>query len=246
MFNSCVLPINDYCSGVWAGNSVRNCTTDIIQNRAIRFYLGVHKFASNHVINGDMGWEFSSVRRKIEMLRLWNRFLSFDDTRLTKNVYIWDKSLCAHNWSSEIKVVFVEMNMVEFFEQCLPVNLQQCKSILHNIECDRWHFECLRKPKLRTYIQMKFVYEKESYVSLDLNRTVRSFIARLRTGTLLLMVEVGRFRGVELENRICPICFSEVEDEIHFLFKCQYYNHLRAVFYNNIVAKGYRDFRLSS
>ena len=59
------------------------------------------------------------------------------------------------------------------------------------------------------------------------------------------MVEVGRFRGVELENRICPICFSEVEDEIHFLFKCQYYNHLRAVFYNNIVAKGYRDFRLS-
>ncbi len=36
---------------------------DTIQNRAIRFYLGVHKFASNIAINGDVGWISSSVRR---------------------------------------------------------------------------------------------------------------------------------------------------------------------------------------
>ena len=78
-------------------------STDVIQNRAIRFYLGVHKFSSNLAINGDMGWEFSSVRRKIEMLRFWNRLLTFDDNRLTKQILFWDKRLCSNNWSYEIK-----------------------------------------------------------------------------------------------------------------------------------------------
>ena len=38
------------------------------------------------------------------------------------------------------------------------------------------------------------------------NRKRSSFVARLRLGILPLNIEVGRFRGVKIEERICEIC----------------------------------------
>ncbi len=39
-------------------------------------------------INGDVGWISSSVRRKSEMLRYWNRLIHMDSERLTKTFFI--------------------------------------------------------------------------------------------------------------------------------------------------------------
>ncbi len=38
-----------------------------IQNKAIRIYLGVHRFAPTAAVSGDIGWTHSSVRRKVCM-----------------------------------------------------------------------------------------------------------------------------------------------------------------------------------
>jgi hypothetical protein len=43
---------------------------NIIQNRAQRSFLGVHKFSNIVVVNGDMGWTAPIVRRKLNILRL--------------------------------------------------------------------------------------------------------------------------------------------------------------------------------
>ena len=50
----------------------------------------------------------------------------------------------------------------------------------------------------------------------------QSVLARLRGGTLPLMLELGRYRRpkVPRTERICTICGSEVEDEIHFMLRC--------------------------
>ena len=89
---------------------------------------------------------------------------------------------------------------------------------------------------------MKQEYGKEFYVTADLNRIVKSFVARLRTGTLLLMIEVGRFRNIPVENRVCPVCNNGIEDEIHFLFVCSFYTNIRTVYFNTIQQKGYTNF----
>ncbi len=64
LFHLGVVPILDYCSGIWGYQSFGQI--DAIQNRAICFYLGVHTFAPNLAINGDVVWISSSVRRKSE------------------------------------------------------------------------------------------------------------------------------------------------------------------------------------
>lgn len=37
------------------------------------------------------------------------------------------------------------------------------------------------------------------------------------------MIEVGRHMKVPKEDRICEVCKNGIEDEIHFLIKCQLY-----------------------
>ena len=61
MYNSGTTPILDYCSGFWGFSKFYKI--DTVQNRAIRLFLGVHRFALNDALNRDMGW-MGSVRRK--------------------------------------------------------------------------------------------------------------------------------------------------------------------------------------
>ncbi len=57
-----------------------------MHNRAIRSYLCVHRYASNVAINGDLDWTTPIPRRKICMIKLWNRPEKIPDTRLIKMV----------------------------------------------------------------------------------------------------------------------------------------------------------------
>ena len=58
--------------------------SDMVQNRAIRYYLGVHLFTPILALNGDMGWPISLHRRWLNIIRLWKRLVDMDDDRLTK------------------------------------------------------------------------------------------------------------------------------------------------------------------
>ena len=68
---------------------------------------------------------------------------------------------------------------------------------------------------------------------MNLTRYQRSIFAQFRHGILPLEIEVGRYRNVPLEDRICQICFTAVEDEIHFLCDCPAYSEKR----NNLFRK---------
>ena len=70
LYHSCVVPIMDYCAGVWGFKSYPNCNT--VHNRAIRAYLGVHSKSSNLAVRGDVGWTDPDVPRKLEMIRMWD------------------------------------------------------------------------------------------------------------------------------------------------------------------------------
>ena len=55
----------------------------MIQNLAIRYFMGVHRFTPILAITGDMGWVVSTSRCWANVLRLWNRFVNMDENRLT-------------------------------------------------------------------------------------------------------------------------------------------------------------------
>ena len=84
LFDSCVSPILDYCSGVWGHKKCDKIES--VQNRAMKHFLGINRFAPTYAVRGDMGWFSCHYRRNINTIRLWNRLLSLNDERLPKKL----------------------------------------------------------------------------------------------------------------------------------------------------------------
>ena len=60
-----------------------------------------------------------------------------------------------------------------------------------------------------------------NYCSVNLKRSQRALIAKLRLGIFPINIELGRYRGIPQDERLCPICLSgEIEDEFHILLHC--------------------------
>ena len=58
-------------------------------------------------------------------------------------------------------------------------------------------------------------------------RSHRSAYAKFRCGTAPIKLETGRYEGLAVEERICPVCHEGVEDERHVLLECPMYNDIR-------------------
>ena len=106
---------------------------------------------------------------------------------------------------------------------------------MSNLERE-WGRKVFDKAKLRTYVTFKQNYSTESYVRMNLSRPQRSYLAQFRCGILPLRIETGRFRNEAIGNRTCCFCNNgEVEDETHFLLKCNFYDEFRANLLEQVV-----------
>ncbi len=108
--------------------------------------------------------------------------------------------------------------------------MNSCWALLHELQCKQWLDQITRKPKLRTYVTFKNSYEVEPYAFSFMNRKHRSYLAQYRCGILQLSIETVRWGSIPLEDRICKMCDSLVEDEFYFIFHCSSYNNIRDPF----------------
>ena len=109
-------------------------------------------------------------------------------------------------------------------------------TLLYGVMERKWQREILVKPKLRTYITFKNLFKEEEYLSKIVSRKARSLISQIRLGILPLEIEVGRFRGVSPEDRLCQNCnMGVVESEVHFICECPLYNDLRHAMNNKYI-----------
>ena len=219
LYNSCVVPVIDYGSAVWGGRNFKHC--DQIHCRAIRFYLGVHRFAPLAALKGDMGWPDPQTRQKTAMLKYWNRLVNMSDERITKKIFTWDHAIRLNNWSSQLAEIIQSVSSYDVFNSKLPVCMVNLShSFLENTE-NEWKTNVSSKPKLRLYSKFKDNFKTDDYVLSLMPRYERSLLAQLRMGILPLRVETGRFVNESLNDRICTLCdLHDIEDEIHFVCRC--------------------------
>ena len=67
----------------------------------------------------------------------------------------------------------------------------------------------------------------QNYLKKPLPLLSKKLICKLRLSAHTLLIETGRYRGIPRDQRICPLCNSDVEDEFHFFVKCKFYSSLR-------------------
>ena len=160
-----------------------------------------------------------------------------DNTRLTKQIFLYDQNFCSENqdktcWSTEVNKILSRNNLL------FSINNYQPKlgiQILHDslLEKDLVVFRtnCLSATKLRTYNTLfsPFVPHLTTvkFTRLCLPFIVRKRLAQLRLGVLPLKIETDRYLKIPVSERHCtqPKCVNItdrqenklVEDERHLM-----------------------------
>ena len=223
----------EYASGVWSTKPWENL--EKIQYKALRYFLGAHRFAPIDVLVGDSGWLSCQSRHKLAMLRLWNRLVAVPESRLTNYIFNWDLSYKNRpgSWSDVICKLFSDNELDFYFENAQICELGSVYVILKANECESWNNRRYTKPKLRYYNMYKSDLEQECYLNLNIPKYHRTLFAQFRAGILPLAIEVGRYRSLPLSERVCTMCQLQlVEDEYHILCVCGSYNEFRTTLYN--------------
>ena len=102
MYLSGVVPILDYGSSIWSYNA-KNNHSNMIQNKASRYFLCVHNFTPIPALVGEMGWLPCKYRKMINTLRFWNRLIKMPNDRLTKYIFNRQYELTTDNWCKHVK-----------------------------------------------------------------------------------------------------------------------------------------------
>ncbi len=235
LYHSLVAPVTDYGSAIWGFKSYSEL--DKVQQRALRFFTGVHKFAPTVGYTGDMGWLSNRGRWKLNTLRFWNRLVTLDDTRLTKKIFRWDMN--EHNISnksnfcSQVKQVLCDINMKDCYSRLEPVDIDLGEKHILTGEEIKWSNDVTKFSKLDLLADIKQSFGSEKYLRIDLDRYDKSLLSQFRCGILPIEIETGRYKNLARKDRICTLCNTgEIENQVHFALYCPVYNHLRVEFVN--------------
>lgn len=242
IFMSCVRPILDYGASIWGFNNER--LGQRIQDRAVRYYLGVHRFTPIPGLHSEMGWLNIKFHFFLCMLRYWNRLMKMDFSRLTRKIFEYDFThIKGANWSGKILSIAKKLQMEDVLIKGETFDLKYVQEKLFCLMQEEWADKIPAMPKLRYYIKFKSDIITASYLKANITRTQRSLLAQLRLGILPLAIETDRYYRIPLDKRFCKLCDENViEDEIHFICICKFFVEEREALFDKI-ALCWPDFR---
>ena len=257
LYNSCVTSISDYGHEVIGFHQYP--ASEKLHSKALRFYLGTGKTAPLCGLRSEMSWPEPRSRTQTRMLRFYFRLQQMDDSRLTKQIFLYDQTFSQANpsqscWSSEVTQI-LQRNNLFLVSKSLP-----CKTLItllqeSLLEKDVMTFkqECRKSKMLRTYNSLFSPFIDSSYVTkfikLSLPFIIRKRLCQIRLGCLPIKIQTDRYKNIPSNQRYCiqPDCIPPnrtipVEDELHFVCVCKQYDSLRKKLYSKIELPSFEHF----
>ena len=245
LYDTLVWPVISYGAAIWGSKSF-SCI-NAVQNRAMRFFLGVGKYTPTAAVSGDMGWDPACIKQWNCIGNYWGRMSRMTVNRINKQGFIWADHMANRNCKNQtfvIKEMYRQLGLDRFIDINVPFSvhalLTKLREGLMHIHVRDWSFETHRdtgrsgngRNKLRTYRLFKSRYEVEEYCKLFLPVRHRSAFAKFRCGVAPIKIETGRYENLDVNQRICPFC-SSVEDKMHIILHCETYPDLRNNLFSN-------------
>ena len=238
MYDSLVVPVMDYAAAVWGTKRYDACA--VVQNRAMRTFLGVGKCSPLPGICGDLRWTSAFSRQQATAVRYFMQLTRMPRSRLTRQIFEWDYDRALNgrrSWCRDIKEILHKCGMVDRFERqhwhrdSVSETYRSVVTCLDRLQRQQQSRDGQMMSRLRIYNALSMSSGEMNPVEmpyLRLDRGSRTSIAKLRTGTLPLSIETGRYRQIAIDQRLCRSCDRNViENEIHFIFHCEKYNDIR-------------------
>ena len=247
LYDAMVWSVINYSAGIW-GTSERS-TVNAVHHRALRFLLGIGKYAPNAAVNGECGVDPPVVRQWTAVARHWSRMKNMPERRLNKRVFSWAENNKKKNWNHRVNVYLKKINFDSLRNCTLPIEkglfVKAVSTASLSLYIEEWKTKLARETavhgngrnKLQVYRNIKATYSSEHYLNLPLNRNHRSAYVKFRCGIAPLRIETGRYENVPHNERFCFNCPGFMEDEFHVLFKCPLYQQIRQHLFSTCYTK---------
>ena len=204
--------------------------------------MGLNKKSVNHASHSGLGrhpLHYDIVKSLLKYCyRLENLTTEFP---LLKDAFLCSKNLhFTHSvsWYSSVnkllKMFNIQDNGIWYNKSKFGFILRKC---LNQKYLSDWKdtSESLKDGKLTTYLFLKTNFKLEKYLTLVKKYEYRKSICKLRTSAHRLFIETGRYTNIPRNERICKNCTNqEIEDETHFLTRCQKFSGERDDCLNSI------------
>jgi hypothetical protein len=226
---SMIVPVLNFGAELWGSAKCKE--VEAVQLEVGKRLLGVSRKMASPVVRGELGWWSMRAQRDMKLLLYWARLVRLEDSRLVKQVYRCRREQVRYfinDWCSQVHNTLGSIGLGHIWDTEEVGSEKDWKSLLKASiqarEEKEWITEMSLFPKLRTYRKLKFVLEREEYLETVTDREERRRMTALRGGTNPLRIEIGRWKGEQLQDRTCTLCAKgEVEDEAHVLLDCSTY-----------------------
>ena len=231
IFDACITPIILYGSEVWApylNHDYSKWNSNLIERLHSQFkkrIIGVNRSTTNGLVRAETG-RFPLLSQALSRnLKYLQDLQQKDNSVLAKQAYLYE-STCDNDRGIMNLLKTYGNNLRTFLnEDPLIVPKHKLRSSIFSLFNDLWRDEIRSFTKADLYVQHKSNVKFETYLSTIKNRKQRVAFTKYRLSDHTLQIENGRRKNPKIprELRICPICRVEVENEIHFLLKCEAY-----------------------
>ena len=149
---------------------------------------------------------------------------------------LWSIPSSISNWFSSVKWALEAIGLSTLWNNPSSLSPDQVNKVVKDkvlkifqsfwqSELTSAHQGSLRHSKLRTYKTFKSQLKQEKYLSVSMNFKYRKTMCKFRCNDHTLLIETGRHKGLDVNDRICKNCsLGLVEDEVHFLLVCPAYS----------------------
>ena len=184
----------------------------LTQQKFLKYILGLKRNCSNLATLGELGEFPICLNAFVSMLTFWHR----SATQMQENTLVYQALHYISNndsnqslWFATVKCLLTELGMQNLLTNpalLTPYKFkEQCKSKIRNMFRQQWSAKIMSQGvgcKLRFYKQFKNEFIRQPYLDFINNYDLRKIITKFRCSEHKLEIEVGRHKGVPIDERI--------------------------------------------
>lgn len=227
LFDNTILPILTYGCEIFGYEN-----TEILEGVHLEFLRKIGKLRKStprYMLYAEFGRHPIKLIIKQRMLNFWTRILRGKTSKLSHQIYLYMRYFNEHDfkWINYIKAILNEAGRQDIWlgqSNSIPSSTGKIvKQILRDQFFQNWNNQLQNSSKGINYSLFKDNVLFENYFKA-LNGSLAITMVRFRTGNHKLPVEIGRWNNIELAERKCQLCqASQIGDEFHYLFECQFF-----------------------
>ena len=240
IFDTQIRPILEYGSVIWFKNTFLE-VLEKVQTKYFKRALGVGDSTPHLALYGDTGKFPLLIRQRYAFLKFWVRLTQMPEGSILRDIYE-EHVLLNTPYMAKVRSALEATGIIP--DELPIVNQENTNFFLRIVRNNNefiyksmWYNEINdseKNPMLRLYKQFKTEFKPESYIKSISNRRLQKCLSRFRLSSHCLRIHKGRQerdkfgRNTPADRRFRLSCKSgQIDDELHFLFKCSTHNNER-------------------